>query len=113
MMTTANEKKPTPASHWEQSWYQVKTQILNAVPGSRVAHGTIAEFYGDNAEENAAQVILCVKSHDDLLAACESARAFLRDGSNPAAGCVAAPTAEVALQQMLDAAISKANGGAV
>lgn len=46
----------------------------------------------------------------ELLTACEAALEFIEHGKNPASGCVAAPTGDVATAQMLRAALAKANG---
>lgn len=43
-----------------------------------------------------------------LLEACQAALAFIETGANPAAGCVAAPTADVAIVEMLRSAIAAA-----
>lgn len=46
----------------------------------------------------------------DLLEACKVALAFIEDGKNPAAGCIAAPTGDIATAQVLRAAILKTEG---
>jgi hypothetical protein len=73
---------------------------------------SIEEMHPAEMRANGDLVVRAVNAHADLLAACEAVLQRINTGENPAAGCVAAPTAEIACRQMLESAIAKAKGGA-